>query len=144
MWTRYGWHLIFAEKGDGEFIRRPNIQTHTCTDGVWLLITSLTNSSYQCLGPSSVWVTFPVQSALCDCSKHLLSLFVFACVWRWVKEQRRVSQWKGFPDLRGIKVADGFTNLLFFVRKLKAINCYLTAEPLAKSIIYPSLPTHSF
>lgn len=53
-----------------------------------------------------------------------------------VREQRRKSKWKGFPELRGIKVADGFSDLSFsiFVRKLKVINSYLTAEPFVPSI----------
>lgn len=144
--------LNLSSKGDGEFNRSTSIQTHTCTAGVWPLITRLTNSSYQCLGPSAICTeslsqfnqhSGIVTPSLCS-GIYYLRLCLHVCE-GGVKEQRRVSKWKGFPESRGIKVADGSTSLsLFvFVGQLKAINFYLTAEPLVPSILHCHLTAFS-
>lgn len=138
MWMWCGWQLL-GGRGVGSLNRSTNIQT--CTAGVWLLITGFTSSSYQCLGPMVVCTKLLSQfnqlsvfaaPSLCN-NIYYLSLCVYVCVWREGQRANEGGYMKGIPRAEwGIKVADDSSDpsLSIFIRKLKAINSYLTAEPL--------------
>lgn len=144
--------MALSSEGDGEFRRSTSIQTHTCTDGVLVfdhwspasltaLISALSALSHFHGSISPLWLG--LLPSLCS-SICYLWLCLYVCE-GGVKEQRRVRKWKEFPELRGVKVARGFTNLLFFifVRKLEGVNFYLTAEPLVPSILHSHLTAFS-
>lgn len=100
-----------------------------------VLVCRLSAPSHFHSSVSTLWLWL-----LLSVTAFIISIYVCVCLYvcvkeEGVKEQGRESKWKGFPELRGIKVTDGFSDLSFsiFVRKLKAINSYLTAEPLVPS-----------
>lgn len=146
--------MALSGEGDGGF-RRSIVSRHTLVQMVsWCLtidhcasLTALISALVHQLSALSHFHS--LISPLCLVPSLCSSIcYLWLCLTvceGGVKEQRRMRKWKEFPELRGVKVAHGFTNLLFFifVRKLEGVNFYLAAEPLAPSILHSHLTAFS-